>query len=751
MSPRKSLFFGSAALFLAVLFAFTGCDNPAGPKGEPGQDVTGDQGDTGAYGGFRLSESVKDVDLKEAFEQDTLVILLANVETVYGTVPPGGTLRVLGDTRVEARKELKLEGNAKLEIIKSGVLRADGTTWQTSPPTTSGLLVSLNGTPQVTGAGRIYLPAVQTLDTPTDFLHWESNAVVNVSHQYPGSFYDGQDITAFNSDSIALLFERRDDLSIPSVTDLTVNVIPSGKKLTLLESNSTLAGSLSLNSGATLVVAGTGPGNVAGLTIGGEFTGGSGSKFIISEKGTVDLGTSGYITPGSPINLTVTNDGTIITGMNPSPPYNNLSILLGLDGTGTIELTTNTTFTYTSLPAIVLKQNLFINPGTAGTFILPNLPVAPFAAESSPGKTITIGPNGILELGPAITHIGYTDITTPANPIDVNFKVVIKTTGDIDGTGDGKITTATTSSLTLTNIFDNLQFNDSTPKTKGLVVSSAAVGLGAPLEIPESTVLQLAASTPYFALAGTAGPRDLAIRGTLEVNNAVSLAPPGNVTISGIVDIKNSGGSFVFGPGTNDISSSAVFKGPGFLKGNPASTIKIGPTEGYVFESSTGVAANNYAEALEAIEAAKLVLTDTVPLANSEFPDYTEKVVGTVDLSRIAANNLVSIVKLDSAIAAGDPVILPTNPGLTTLSITTRVSMGPEFDVSDAFAFGVGSTAPYIGHLRLSDANTASVSVTTSDKFGVLEVQKYKIVNSNITSPELTDTFHIGVKSRRAN
>jgi hypothetical protein len=730
MSPRKSLFFGSAVLFLAVLFAFTGCDNPAGPKGEPGQDVTGDPGDTGAYGGFRLSLSANDVDLKEAFEQDTLVILLANVESVYGTVPPGGTLRVLGkNTHVEPGKKLELEGNAKLEIIEGGIL------WAIGLASDSGLLVSLNGTPQVTGEGRIYLPAVQTPATPTDFLHWESNAVVNVDHQYPGSFYDGKNITAFNSDSIALLLERLPELKIPSVVDLRAHAIPSGKKLTLLESGSEIIGAFTLNNGATLVVEGTGPapGYEAGLEFDGQFSGGLGSVFIIGDGGTVDLGVNGCIVPGGPpASLTVTNDGTIITDMIHASPFTDLSTLLGLAGAGTIRSTTG--FDYTGESAIVLKQNLFLDPLVNTDFVLPDS-AAPFDDKSILDKTITIGTKANLVLDEDTTHIGYIDTTTPATPVNVKLNVV----------NNGTITTSTAASSTLTNIFESLQPNSA--KEKGLVIADGVVELTGPFEIPALVKLGLDGGSATFGSDGSAGAaiRTLTINGTLDVG-AANLEPPENVIING--SVTNLTGSIAFTAGkTVEIAASAEFKGTGSLIGDGTHVITIAGTEGYAFASAAPLlVANNYANALKAIEEAKKTLTDTVPLAGSLFPDLTEKVVGTVDLSNYVASTDRPIVKRAIATAAGDIVTLPTTPGNTDLIDITLITMGGDtiFNTSAAF---IPSVVPATGVLQLRD--TGRVVANPVDRFGVLEFQEYKIKNAGITSPKLVAPFHIGVKSTR--
>jgi hypothetical protein len=151
--------------------------------------------------------------------------------------------------------------------------------------------------------------------------------------------------------------------------------------------------------------------------------------------------------------------------------------------------------------------------------------------------------------------------------------------------------------------------------------------------------------------------------------------------------------------------------------------------------------ANDYADALDAIEDTKEKLTDTVVLAGSLFAGFTEKAIGTVDLS-LSSGSFVDIVS--STTAAGDVIELPSDPGVTTILDVTLQPMGGTsvFNSGASFTLEVSAST---NRLTLKDTDASG----SNDKIGVLEFTKYKIGNSGITTPELTDVFYVGVKSRR--
>jgi hypothetical protein len=740
---KKSLFFGSTVLLIAMLFTLAGCDNPAGPEGPKGDNGTGGlqgseglevTGPDGEFGGYRLSGIVKPVDLEQAFLRDDVVILQYNVASVYGVVPEGGTLIVLGPTIVAVDEDLTLKDGAKVDIQSEATLTATGIG--------SGLLklYSAGSVPEVTGAGRIFLPAVQT-GVHDGFLHWES-AEVDVESQYPGSFYNGTSIGGFNSSSIAILFSRWSELFIPDVPDLTADAIPSGKTLNLLGTTNTITAHFTLKSNATLIVA-----EDARLTISATFDGNPGSAFINKGKGQdsglVDLGvfligvdTGKFDLTGTAPDIypAVTNNGLITTV---DTTEGNIRDLLALDGSGTVKLGATVPLTV----PLLLNQNLEL---TAGTFTLFNTS-DPIHEDSASGKTITIGSTATLALEANSTLIGYLDGTTPVLTKVLNF---------------GTITTPTLVSSVLTNIFESLVAVDG---IKGRVQADGIVVLDAPFEIPKGVTLDLTkASTFAGVTSSNTAPRTLTVAGELYITgndalNAADLVPPENITVSGKVVLVNSNASLTVAANKIfDIASTAEFEGSGVLKQVSGTPVTIDNVENYEF--SGDVVGDNFAVALADIKATITgALVDKIDLTGSHFTG-AEKVIGTVDLSgALTSGNgpgtAVSIVSLSTI--AGSVVTVPSNITITQGTILNDVTSLPPAGGSAAvftdvtkFTLAVETSSPWGVTLR-DDADVVASPII--DKFGVLRFINYTVAKFNLVSPKQADPFHIGVKSARNN
>jgi hypothetical protein len=110
---KKSLLRGSITLALLVLFALSGCSNPAANDGP-----VGERGALAAPAGA-ISAPL----LKELFTDNNIVLLPEGVTSVAGIVPPGKTLEVAA-SNVAVTAGLTVEG--KLHILEPGAISTNG-------------------------------------------------------------------------------------------------------------------------------------------------------------------------------------------------------------------------------------------------------------------------------------------------------------------------------------------------------------------------------------------------------------------------------------------------------------------------------------------------------------------------------------------------------------------------------------------------------------------------------------------------
>jgi hypothetical protein len=723
---RKSLFFGSIVLILAMLFALAGCKDPvAGPQGpqgdqgnqgDKGDSIQGGTGDTGAGG--LSGDDIRAVDLDDAFAKSDVVTLLSNVQTVYGKVPSGGTLRVLGEAiTVPAERTLELENGATLIIYQGATLSA------IAVPGTEGSLVAGTGA-KVEGEGAVILPVdLSDPDDPLDepfpasLLHWESDQVtIPLKYRYPGSYYDGSDILDLNSSAIAAIFGKENgtkytELTVKNVTALGANAIPANKKLTLVGSFNTIVVPFMLINYAKLTVGEQGVLTVTGT---GALSSNSAAEFVNEGEVSLDVnvsltGNSGGLTNNGTIYTQSVTGSTIVAllGITATEATKTATIVVRNVGSGTPIVLTGA-----GGVSIPLNQNLKLLPigVTVQTYTLADAP-EPFTGFGLEGKpVITIGPTAILNLPANVTTIGTT---------------VVNRSG-------GLISTATVSSATLKNIFTNMG-------GIGRVTATAAVQLTSDLAfaIPKDTVLTLG---NVGATLATGTDSSLTIDGTLINGGNAPLAPLDNITINGTVDL-GTAGLTIAALKTLKISSSAVISGAGVLEQEDAtSVVEIDGLPGYVL-TNTGVVGDNFATALANITETRDKLKDTVSLGGSQFAGFSEKAIGTVDLSGDAANTILPIAF--SATAAGDPIIIP---GTTAITPTALAVLGdtPPFTTSTTFTLSINGSR----ELSLADSGLTG----STDKFGVLEFNKYTITELLLQSPELGGEdylFHLGVKSKR--
>jgi hypothetical protein len=763
---KKSLFFGSTVLLIAMLFTLAGCNNPTGPEGpkgdtglqgNQGQEIKGDQGFDGDFGGYRLTAVVKPVDLEVAFQEADVAVLITTVRSVYGLVPPGKTLVVLGDAPVAVGQRLELGDGAVLDIRKGATLYASGID-VVGGSTNSGLLVSSSGAvPAVTGEGAIFLPAVQS-GAHDGFLHWESD-VVDAASEHPGSFTDGStkldgsyNIVPFNSASIAILFNRPDDqyseLKIPDVVNLTANAIPSGKTLILLGTGNTIGTPFTLKRDATLIVD-----EDARLTIDAAFSGESGSAFINRGTGKdnvgvdlgVDLGATGLIadTP----DLDVTNDGIIRTDNGTEA---RIRTLLALGGTGTVKVSVDVGLT---VSALLLNQNLEVDSPQAGpvaTFTLSDIE-QPIDENSAAGKIITIAEADTLALGADSLLIGYLTGTAP-NQTPVRTKVVLN---------DGVIDTATEVSSTLTEIFTSID-------SKGAVTASGAVELDGSLVIPKDVTLTLTDATTTFAAATVnSTPWNLTIAGEFKIGGA-DLVPPDDITITETAVIDLETGSLTIGNAGSakilKISSSAEFEddvlSTGTLVQGAGGKVTIDDEEDYSIAAG-GVQGGLFKTALADIKKTiGEILVDTLEV--EEHFVGGGLVIGTVNLVPTLnpavpgpAGNADPVPIVSRVYAGGEKyVIVPDLIGITVPGTgLTCLGSSPVFGGTLPLPFTLSVDGnPGLGNHRLGLQDSTALPVAPGDRdevFGILEFTDYTVEKSGLVSPPVTTKFHIGVRSIR--
>jgi hypothetical protein len=728
---RKSLFFGSIVLILAMLFALAGCKDPvAGPQGPRGdQGDQGKQGDTGRPGntvqgdpgGGGLSGAVTAVDLDVAFSKSDEVILLSNVTSVYGVVPANKKLIVLGNTLVADGKELKLESGAVLEVFEGAVLQAINLN------TKSGALTGPGAS--VEGAGAVILPVDLSIlpNGPyTGSLHWDSDQIASSVARYPGSASTAGgapvQLTSAFIGEIFITYAPLSELTVLDIEDLEPVAIPEGKKLTLVGTGNTITdGTFTLNQNSKLTV-----GAGAVLTIGvfnasiSAFE--SNSDAVFTNNGTVEL-----ITYGGDFSTIIPNGG-VITNNNTinseSTDEDDIKPLLAATGTGTIVLTPAGVVNFTD--DVPLNQHLVLGGGQRYVLNDSPRPFTGFAAD----RTITINSGATLVLGGSTIAIGTTNNVT----------------------NNGIIETATTDTKVLGTIFGETGNKGEVTAIGDVTVTTS---VPAAFTIPKDIILNLETGDP--TLAGVTS--DFIVAGILNVlEDDTLLVPIGNITISGTVNLDDDGSSLTIATGTPPriltITSTALFDGEGVLsQADTTSIIKIDDGEGELpgsYSLGTGVAGEDFADALNAIRTTRNLLTDSVSTAGSTFADY-DLVIGTVDVTTdLSGGGGPSpggphpIYPTKTAADATPITLLPgtvvTNTGLAVLPTLGTTSTYP-FLSSTTFTLGITANV-----LTLSDSGLAG----GVDKFGVLRFNSYTITNGELTSPTLTKLFHIGVKSKRA-
>jgi hypothetical protein len=649
----------------------------------------------GLPGGISLSgPAVSAADLEVAFSNSEYVYLQTAVTSVFGKVPSGKTLYVVGNTDIVTDDELLIEGGATLHIWETGTLTGAGIA--------SGLLKTSGADPVIQGEGGLILPIIMDGTTYTEALHYDSPEVQAVASKMPGSKVTapGRVAAQIEGTDIPDLFAMAgvNELIVYNVElSPALNLIPAGKKLTLRGNANSVTGAYALgNTGAQLIVA---PG--ARLTIdAGTLTANAGSTF--TNGGTVILGSAtAAVTRG---NGTVTNNGVIET--DASTVVGTLEGLLNLPGSGTIKAGNFTT------PIVLagtepLNQNLVLDFAAAEDFTLPNNANA-FGGGTNSGKTITVGGNATLVF--------------QANTINTGATIINK----------GTISTATTVDTTLTSIFGQMNAD------KGKVVMTADLtALTGTFEIPAKVELTLNGAGATIAT----GDFPLTITGILLGNGAV-LAPAGNVIVNGTLDVA-AGSLTVATTKTLNIGSSAKIAGTGTITVTDAEAVTINNKAGY--SMTLGVVGDDFGPALTAITAAVTRLKDLDKVATPPIFDNPDvpKIIGSVDLSESAAAKAITRrlnMADDGDYITFEPDIVLTGTGYDVVG--TNSTAGPSSGTNFTLALTLGVDP---NHLTLIDS---AYNAGGTELFGVVTFNDCLISKSNLVAPEMGvgEEFSVGVK-----
>ena len=483
---KKSLIFWFAAVTCAALF-LVGCESPT--NGESGAD--------GKNIGLADGTNVSAADLAAWFLAADIVTLGPDVDTVEGVVPGGkklivsGTSTAVGDSSIDGTETLEIKAGGTLEIAAGASLDASYVT------STAGYLVTSGG--GITGTGIVSLPylTADATNPPEGIVTYAANlggitktagSYIAVSAAAPGSALNNA-----NLETLMGALPAGASLTVSSITGLTATAVPTGKTLTLTKGSTTLANN------STFAVAGTL--NVAeGASLATHTGTATAISGTITNKGTITLANAGDTLTATG----VTNNGTIST-ISVTPAT--VTGLLGLTGTGTVEIGASVTLT----AAAALNQNAEVKSGATLTT---HSVGAPFSTTG--GKTITIGSGGTLALVVENTSVGVTVVNNGTITTATTSDALLATLLEVSESGS-----AITASGAITELTEDLVV----PQGVTLTAANATFATGAKAVIVDGTAT-LASAT--FAAATS-----LTVNGELTVGTPALTAIDANTDITG--------------------------------------------------------------------------------------------------------------------------------------------------------------------------------------------------------------------------
>jgi hypothetical protein len=763
---RKSLILGSITLLLVMLFAFTGCEGPVGPAGPAG--VKGDDADDGPRGDDYYSSGaawagpeVTASDLAAAFKytNGNIVILKTDVIRVYGEVPAGKILRVLGPkTKVSPGQALTVYGT--LDILdEAATLAASGV------PGLSGTLKVGRPEAVIQGKGAVILPYIFDGDY-TDGLNYSSPEVKDVKFHYPGSTFaiaDGEVPIRLSSPNIAKIFEKEsvNELTVQDVLDLTTDAIPAHKSL-FLKGDENTTEDFRLTGFSRLTVSENAILSVGGVSsvISADTDG------IITNNGTIVLRN-----PGASIiagNTTFINNGFI---ESPSTTAIIVAGLMGLDGEGTVKLLprdngalVNIEFDANNLvPA--LRQYLILDPqGTASIVLdLYNPATGRPLSGVSDKKSITLAnerafisvKEDSFGIGATIVNNKGGRIITATAPLDV-LEALFNEMGK-----KGKITA--------TEKLDELQDKAfEIPEGVELTLASSAyettfesnpAGIGSPynLNIMGTLILADTGNVSKFELAPG---KDVTVKGSLQLGDYGTLvtASGGNVAITGTL---NTGSDSTAGlevvDGTLVLPSRGV-SGAGYIKA-PFGKVTVDTTPGYGLDDTNGVVGDDFGLAVVDTRKAGDALKSTITLDPSSSHNSTTLTFQAIGKATIDGTVPYGIFWKDEVTTTpsspAEYVLVPENVevyddglvdhlGHYVAASSTSGLNANEFSLSVEQITMSSGVFEY--RLSISDSQNGG---TNSGNGIIVEFNSVRFEKNGLIGPVVFPSFYVGVRTNR--
>jgi hypothetical protein len=779
---RKSLILGSITLLMVMLFALTGCEGPVGPAGDPGVNglpgSRGEDGYDGTLGGrFLGGPDITEEDLIDAFARNDIIGLESGVDSVYGLVPAGKTLVVVGTrTKILYEKTLAIDGT--LQVSDGAILSAAAirTTPTTNIYNDVGALTASESA-KIIGGGAIILPYVLGGDFKGG-LHFNSEQLLTSSSpsRYPGAVfqndrtftapdptYIGEYPVQLPASSLPYIFakEQVNKLTVYNIIGLRAGTspadihIPGTRELTLKGTGNTLdSAAFDLKGGASLIVD-----KDAKLTATGTAITVYEASTIIN-KGIIDLGSGGSADiDGNGSHFY--NDGTIISRST------NLTVvekLIGLWGTqerggiGTVDFTVTTVNPF-SVGYVPLRQNFLIKGGRVN---LSNTSVDdPFNGVVA--STITIDRDAVLALGTYNVRTGAKIVNDGVFITDTRSAEILKyfwsemdNKGKVTATGDLANETSNAGTgiredfvipegieLTLTNKAKLESNPDLTkyPDTPFDVIVNGTLKLGD-------------VDNPGPGFAALVPNKNVIVNGALELA-AGSLSPAGNVDINGSLNTGTGTGlTIALGKFLTIADSSKIKGGVGPIVITSAGNLAINGTKGYQ-TANAGIQGGAFIESLADIHTAAANLKPDITLAaGSPFnPSSTAdplQVIGTVEIEA-GSGNTYPVSQTVNAVADIDKFIaVPVGVDIFTGGVLPAQSI--------QIITGGGATAPFY-----VTANAFSIDIDSSSKvsfadsgwtspggyvFGVISFNAVRFMKGNLVGP-VVSPFMVGIKSLR--
>jgi hypothetical protein len=781
---RKSLILGSITLLMVMLFALTGCEGPVGPAGDPGKD--GDDGKPGksGYDGnpaglFYSGPNVSDEDLAAAFAKGAVVVLGSGVESVYGVVPAGKTLEVLGiGTEIKGGETLAVN-DGTLDVSGEAILVASAVV--SFPPESGVGALTVSGSAKIVGDGAIVLPYVLGGEF-TAGLHFNSPELKTASSpfRYPGAVFQNDRTQVYPKPSYIsdvprrlaasdlpniFLVEQTGDLTVYNLPFLEDDHISPNRKLTLKGTENTLnSGDFGLGGGAILVVAERAVLNSEGSSI----TVKEAAK--IYNEGTIELGQTGRVKLPVVAGAGAGGDGSAFENNGTitfSPANNNddwVKNVVGLWGSGTVVLTPQNGF---ELKRVAIRQNVTINANNGNSAA--NTITFKDDSDNDKGPFNGVEPGKIITIGKGVTLSLHRDSRS------IGAKVV----------NNGTLITPTI------NTPEVLEYFWYEMDYKGKVEASGNLALigKQDLVIPEGIELTISGlGTTLGSVAKTVNPDapfDVVVKGTLILADNVALAPDNDVIVDASGSLKLGGGSLK--PKGNVVINGSLHTGTGVFSNNDLAleiatgksleikdSTKIGGGIGRIIvnnplaftidgipgfrarNDSHGVPGKDFQKALAGVlGAAEILKSDiTLPPTGPDSPynisSAAVSVIGTVELWNNSAAVFIShtpnavddrsraiIVPDDTAVFTG---VSNVDLGYDVHSDNTYFTQSRDFQLvvsgNEVCIVDTGYLSPGFG------------GVKGSYGYGVVDFNTIRFVNNDLIGPVLP-LFKVGVKSHR--